>query len=109
MATPVVKLPSEASGISPKSEDATVGVEDVDKRVETKDLFISSPKLGEVPIIYHHLTFETELPSPTSLGPGQNGLAAPEQPDLRNYVSPFTWSVRIFGVHFSSFGLILES
>ncbi len=109
MTTPVVKLPSEPSGINSKSEDATVGVEDVDKRIEAKDLSISSPQLGEVPIIYHYLTFETELPSPTSLGPGQNGLTAPEQPDLRNYVSPFTWSVRIFGLHFSSFGLILES
>ena len=91
MATSVVKFPSEPSGINSKSEDATVGVKDVNKRIEAKELSISFPQLGEVPIIYHYLTFETELPSPTSLGPAQNGLAAPEQPDLRNYDSPFTW------------------
>ena len=44
------------------------------------------------PIVYHYLTFETELPSPNGLGPCRNTAAAPAPPDLRNYVSPFTWS-----------------
>lgn len=48
-------------------------------------------QLGEIPIIYHFLTFETELFAPTSLGPAQNDSAIPEPPDLQNYVSPFTW------------------
>lgn len=52
----------------------------------------SSCSLADTPIVYHYLTFETELPAPTSLGPIQDGSAAPEPPDLRNYVSPFTWS-----------------
>ena len=51
-----------------------------------------SPQLDSVPIIYRYLTFETELPSPTSIGPTQDGSPMPEQPDLKNYVSPFTWS-----------------
>lgn len=92
MATPEMKIPSEPLEISPKSEDSTVGVKDVYKAFQGQESSISSPQIGDVPIIYRYLTFETELPSPTSLGPAQNGLAVPEQPDLRNYVSPFTWS-----------------
>lgn len=92
MATPEIRLPSGPSNISSNSEDSTAGVENIDKRLQEKDLFISSPQLADVPIIYRYLTFDTELPSPTSLGQAQNGSAAPEQPDLRNYVSPFTWS-----------------
>ena len=44
------------------------------------------------PIVYHYLTFETELPSPTSLGACRDASAVPAPPDLQNYVSPFTWS-----------------
>lgn len=54
---------------------------------------ISSPSpLDHVPIIYHYLTFETEEPLPTSLKPPHNASSVPDAPDLRNYVSPFTWS-----------------
>lgn len=87
-----MKFPSEPSEIRQNSKDSTVNVEDQDKRVQRKEKSSSSPKLGDVPIIYHYLTFETELPSPTSLGPAQDDSPAPKQPDLRNYVSPFTWS-----------------
>ena len=52
----------------------------------------SSLQLGDGPIVYRYLTFETELPPPTSLGPAQDNSAVPEPPDLRNYISPFTWS-----------------
>ncbi|PGH10297.1 hypothetical protein GX51_00054 [Blastomyces parvus] len=41
---------------------------------------------------YHYLTFDTPLPQPTGISspnPGQQ--VAPEQPDLRPYISPFTW------------------
>ncbi len=44
------------------------------------------------PIVYHYLTFETDLPSPITLGACRDTSAAPAPPDLRNYVSPFTWS-----------------
>ena len=44
------------------------------------------------PIVYHYLTFETELPSPISLGACRDTSAVPAPPDLQNYVSPFTWS-----------------
>lgn len=76
---------SRPSETSLNNEDSTLCL-------EGKDLFTSSPQQEDVPIIYRYLTFETELPPPTSLGPAQNGSVVPEQPDLRNYVSPFTWS-----------------
>ncbi|KKZ66408.1 hypothetical protein EMCG_07912 [[Emmonsia] crescens] len=43
-------------------------------------------------IHYHYLTFDTPLPSPTGISvPRAGQQTAPEQPDLRPYVSPFTW------------------
>jgi hypothetical protein len=39
---------------------------------------------GSSPIIYHYLTFETVLPSPTQ-------PSAPPQPDLKKFTSPFDW------------------
>ncbi|MCJ1377338.1 hypothetical protein MMC17_000433 [Xylographa soralifera] len=45
------------------------------------------------PIVYHYLTFDTELPSPSTLtSANPDGAFAPEAPDLRNCESPFTWS-----------------
>lgn len=92
MATPDIQLPSDSTKISQTSEDFELRVKGVNKTAQGEELSLSSPQLGDVPIIYHYLSFETELPSPTSLGPAQNSSAAPEHPDLRNYVSPFTWS-----------------
>ncbi|KAH6720778.1 MFS multidrug transporter-like protein [Leptodontidium sp. MPI-SDFR-AT-0119] len=42
------------------------------------------------PIIYHYLTFETILPSP-STSFSTDGQVAPPQPDLVKYTSPFEW------------------
>ena len=56
-------------------------------------LSYAAPSLQcDEPIVYHYLTFETELPSPTSLGACRDTSAVPPPPDLQNYVSPFTWS-----------------
>ena len=54
--------------------------------------YVAPSLQNDEPIVYHYLTFETELPSPNSLGASQDTSAAPAPPDLRNYVSPFTWS-----------------
>ena len=69
-----------------------MSVGDEEKGAQGKGSPFPIPQLEETPIIYRYLTFETELPSPTSLGPAQNDSVVPEPPDLRNYVSPFTWS-----------------
>ncbi|TLD35857.1 MFS general substrate transporter [Venturia nashicola] len=45
------------------------------------------------PITYHYLTFDTELPNPTSITPrNSSSLPAPEPPDLVKFTSPFLWS-----------------
>ena len=63
------------------------------ERMEEGNPAVSPAIQEEVPIVYHYLTFETELPPPSTLiQPGSDGRSAPEPPDLRNYVSPFTWS-----------------
>ncbi|KAA6407563.1 MAG: MFS general substrate transporter [Lasallia pustulata] len=62
-------------------------------RDEKNSLSTSDPTAEESPIIYHYLTFETELPSPSTLSSSDpNAPPAPEPPDLRDHVSPFTWS-----------------
>lgn len=55
---------------------------------DSKSLYLTDNEL----CIYHYLTFETELPAPSNFGSIQNGVPVPEAPDLRDYVSPFTWS-----------------
>jgi multidrug resistance protein len=45
----------------------------------------------ESAIVYHYLTYETDLPSPTINHFTENG-SPPPQPDLGPYISPFLWS-----------------
>ena len=85
-------LPFRPSEVSHKSQSSTGIVSYMFERVRREEKSSFSPQLDSVPIIYRYLTFETELPSPTSIGPTQDGSPTPEQPDLKNYVSPFTWS-----------------
>jgi len=43
-------------------------------------------------IVYHHLTYSTELPPPTSICPTREGQQpAPEMPNLKKYENPFDW------------------
>ncbi|PQE15833.1 hypothetical protein CJF30_00006262 [Rutstroemia sp. NJR-2017a BBW] len=39
------------------------------------------------PIVYHYLTFETPLPHASQIGHSNS----PQQPDLKQYISPFDW------------------
>lgn len=48
---------------------------------------------GEQAIQYRYLTFETELPQPTSITPrSPNAPLPPAPPDLKKFTSPFLWS-----------------
>lgn len=52
-----------------------------------------TPSFVDPPIVYHYLTFETELPSPSLSSASQpDAVPAPEPPNLQHLVSPFTWS-----------------
>ena len=50
----------------------------------------SSASSTESAIVYHYLTFETPLPTPSSLQ--GNGLEGPDSPDLKDLICPLTWS-----------------
>lgn len=99
MAAPEINLPAAVSEStfgskgnlteSPNRPDSPKGEEKEIVREGTDD---SPSSLKDSPIIYHYLTFETELPPPTTLGPTVDGFPEPESPDLCNFVSPFTWS-----------------
>ena len=86
MATPEINLPQ-----GPDSSEEVSIEGDVEKSERRNDV---RPQLGaQAPIVYHYLTFETELPSPASWLSQKNDVVnPPEPPDLRNLISPFTWS-----------------
>lgn len=47
----------------------------------------------ESEIVWEYLTFETELPHPTSIHPSHaDQVASPEPPNLTQYANPFGWS-----------------
>ena len=80
-------IPREPSKSNQSIENSRLDVEDIKRKLP-----VPPTQLGYIPIIYHFLTFETELPAPSSLGPAHDDSAIPEPPSLQNYVSPFTWS-----------------
>ena len=86
MAAAEIQLPKQSDLSEENSEN-----QDIEKSEASEVVTPSSP--AEIPIVYHYLTFETELPSPTTLqATDPNAPTPPEPPDLRNYVSPFAWS-----------------
>lgn len=94
MATPEIELPIESSEIQHHGKNKIEPQwEGGEKHGGGGRLTLSPATQGEIPIVYHYLTFETDLPVPLNLmPPGQDATSAAEPPDLRNYVSPFTWS-----------------
>ncbi|KAL8825577.1 MAG: hypothetical protein Q9191_004323 [Dirinaria sp. TL-2023a] len=86
MAAPELRLPTR----SDISDDASES-NSIEKGTEPQIIRLSLE--AGAPIVYHYLTFDTELPSPSSLHSADFGSPSPpEPPDLRNYVSPFTWA-----------------
>ncbi|ESZ98318.1 hypothetical protein SBOR_1311 [Sclerotinia borealis F-4128] len=71
--------------------------DDGQKRSEIYGLSTMNPSTtdalhGSSPIVYHYLTFETTIPSPTSIISSTGSLeTAPARPDLKKYTSPFDW------------------
>ncbi|KAL6716519.1 hypothetical protein ACLMJK_006086 [Lecanora helva] len=97
MATPEIKLPREESDQTAHNEQPSIKREKSSRSTwedgkPDNESRSQSILPDAVPIVYRYLTFETELPCPTSLGPTYDGSPIPQAPDLRNYVSPFTWS-----------------
>lgn len=58
-----------------------------------KGASVAPPSLADIPVTYHYLTFETELPSASTSRLSNDGaLPEPSLPNLKKYSSPFTWS-----------------
>ncbi|MCJ1471781.1 hypothetical protein MMC13_000422 [Lambiella insularis] len=100
MASPEIKLPPTSSySFDSGQRSATAIPLDIPKEGRVSPVENEQRDSRDSPvqdaglIFYHYLTFETELPSPSTLTSNKlDAPAAPEAPDLRNYGSPFTWS-----------------
>ncbi|KAL8724292.1 MAG: hypothetical protein Q9181_006895 [Wetmoreana brouardii] len=88
MATPEVKLPPppQEPSLRPSSN------EDFLKKPSLPREHAPSPgELDAVPVVYHYLTFDTELPPPTRRFEDASDVPEPATPDLRQFISPFAW------------------
>ncbi|MCJ1400302.1 hypothetical protein MMC11_003507 [Xylographa trunciseda] len=104
MASPKVKLPPTSSDLVDTQDNPNMRrAEDYASIIRAQRSSVlsetnekdgsSSAGQGPEPIIYHYLTFDTELPPPSTLTSASlDSTPAPEAPDLRNYESPFLWS-----------------
>lgn len=95
MADPEIKLPTNSS--NRESERSSPEIEEQGNEKQPQDDATSSDHTGaHQEIIWHYLTFETELPSPAHLlnapTSSNRGPSPPGCPDLKKYTSPFLWS-----------------
>jgi len=99
MADPEAALPLTPSNRvnSGNSVNATSGINDHTSPLSDKSSAKWDPEeAANYPeneeIVYHYLTFDTELPPPTLQSSSQDAGPTPEAPDLSDYSSPFEWS-----------------
>ncbi|KAF2177032.1 MFS general substrate transporter [Zopfia rhizophila CBS 207.26] len=104
MADPEIELPmtsSQASVLAAGNNETisdqthsyptfeNTGCEKYQEKTDNED----SEDLGFGEIAYHYLTFQTELPNPTTISASSNDQEPPPTPPrLVNYTSPFEWS-----------------
>lgn len=94
MADPEVKLPPEPQDEENHSYNPEVQRDESEKRPKDDSL----ATLGsQDEVVYHYMTFETDLPSPVYLSQpanAHNGSQSPPTPcpKLEKYTSPFLWS-----------------
>lgn len=80
-------------GLAEKDFEAEEGDRCSIKKADEEGVSVAPSSLADYPIIYHYLTFETELPTVSTLRlSNQNASSAPSPPNLQKYISPFTWS-----------------
>ncbi|KKY26687.1 putative mfs multidrug [Diplodia seriata] len=89
MASPEIELPRSSSSVLDLGNAAEITEAEKDKTSRRSTLDGTS----DSPIVWHYLTFETDLPHPSSLQPPHAGAAPPpECPNLKKYGNPFDWS-----------------
>ncbi|KAK4547054.1 hypothetical protein LTR36_001275 [Oleoguttula mirabilis] len=99
MADPGIQLPPVASHPDNERSNAETEKEESEKQPQndSSSTIAADDRIGaNEEIVWHYLTFETELPSPAHLSTSTSSLDGrpppPECPDLKKYTSPFLWS-----------------
>ncbi|KAL8851154.1 MAG: hypothetical protein Q9221_003957 [Calogaya cf. arnoldii] len=89
MATPEIKLPA------PPQEPGDESQPKVDDSQDSQQEKLSSSQAttNHMPIVYHYMHFDTELPLPSETAILDSNAAKDPvpPPDLRQYISPFDW------------------
>ena len=102
MASPEVKLPPEPSDQENSNSNREVERAESEKRPKNESSSSFTPEglaSSNDEIVWHYLTFETDLPSPAHLAQLPTSASdtrppPPQCPDLKKYTSPFLWSER---------------
>ncbi|KAK7702155.1 hypothetical protein SLS57_011455 [Botryosphaeria dothidea] len=96
MASPEVDLPGSSSSVLDSGNAAGISdplPSDAEKDVDKTSRRTTLDESPGQPIVWHYLTFETELPHPSSLQPPYEGAPPPPVcPSLKKYGNPFDWS-----------------
>jgi hypothetical protein len=67
--------------------------EDAGEKEKGSSDYVSQEALQDAEIVWRYLTFETDLPHPSTIHPTQTGQEPPpEPPNLKKYTNPFDWS-----------------
>lgn len=92
---PGINTPGTKSHPPSESPPATAGFSDPpfdEKKDDSEEMPESEEEESGEVIVYHYLTYSTELPLPTSVYPTSDGQEPPpEMPSLKNYENPFDW------------------
>jgi multidrug resistance protein len=100
MAEPEVQLPPAPENELNHSHNPDIQLDESEKHPKRESTSSSLARLSsQDEIVYHYLTFETNLPSPAYLSqpnyPHSSQASPPAQcPNLDKYTSPFLWSAR---------------
>ncbi|EKG09763.1 Major facilitator superfamily [Macrophomina phaseolina MS6] len=96
MASPDADFPRSSSSILEAGNAAGISEplpSDAEKDFDKASRRSNLEESPEQPIVWRNLTFETELPRPSSLQPPYQGAPPPpECPNLKKYGNPFDWS-----------------
>ena len=98
MAEPEVQLPPAPENELNHSQNPDIQLDESEKLPKRESTSSSLARLGtQDEIVYHYLTFETDLPSPAYLSQPDyshsSQTSPPAQcPNLDKYISPFLWS-----------------
>ncbi|CAO2657388.1 Nn.00g035140.m01.CDS01 [Neocucurbitaria sp. VM-36] len=85
----------ERGSYDPTSDnDTELEQEDLsNKKEQDTSGYGSQDSVQDTEVVWEYLTFETELPHPTSIHPTQTGQELPpEPPNLTKFTNPFDWS-----------------